>query len=389
MQAVGLIVAAGLGHRLGTDIPKTFLPLGGAALFLWPLRAFERTEEVIRTLLVVAPGYEDQARQICRQDKLHKLSQVVAGGPTRPESVYNGLNALKDQPPDIVAIHDGARPFVTPQLIARTIDACAASGAAIAALPATDTLKQVDDNSIISATIDRRPIHCAQTPQTFEFNLILQAYQQFIKEGGEATDDAALVEKMGHPVKVVEGSPHNFKITTPADWQRAENMMGSTQQIRVGHGYDVHPLVKGRPLILGGVTIDYQLGLAGYSDADVVLHALADALLGATGLGDIGQYFPDTDPTFKDADSKQLLGQIVELIHDAGYQPINVDVTILAQQPHLAPYIDQMRQQVASILDIGTNQVSIKATTTEGLGFIGRQEAIAAHAVALIGRRPL
>ncbi len=385
-EVVGLIAAAGQGRRLGPGMPKTFVPLGGAALFVWSLRAFEAIEQVSQSLLVVPGGYEQQADNICRQAQLGKLSKVVSGGPTRSESVYNGLKALLDNTPDIIVIHDAARPFVISQLITDSIETCAQTGAAIAALPMTDTLKQVGGDGVITATVDRRQFYQAQTPQTFKFDLILEAYQQARQSNWDVTDDAALVEEMGEPVTVIPGSPNNFKITTPADWQRAEAIVASNQQTRVGYGYDVHPLMEGRALMLGGVRVPYERGLAGHSDGDVVLHAIADALLGAAGCGDIGQHFPDTDPAYKDADSKALLAHVVDAVSEAGYQPVNVDVTIIAQEPRLAPYMEQMRGQIASILNIAPNAVNIKATTNEGLGFIGRQEAIAAHAVALIRR---
>lgn len=383
-QVVGLIAAAGQGRRLGVGMPKSFVPLGGAALFLWSLRALEATEDIGQALLVVPAGYEQQAHNICQQAQLGKLSKVVSGGPTRFESVYNGLSALLSRHPDIVVIHDAARPFVTPQLIAQSVAVCGQTGAAITAVPAADTLKQVGDDGVITATANRRQFYQAQTPQTFKFDLIFAAYQQAREKGWDVTDDAALVEKMGEPVTVVPGNPHNFKITTPADWERAEAMVASSQQIRVGHGYDVHPLVEGRALLLGGVRVPYERGLAGHSDGDVMLHAIADALLGAAGQGDIGQHFPDTDPAYKDADSKVLLAQVVDLLREGGYQPVNVDVTVIAQQPRLAPYIEPMRQQLGAILNIGVDHVNVKATTTEGLGFIGHGEAIATHAVALI-----
>ena len=384
MTAVaGLVMAAGHGRRLGATVPKTFLPLGGAALFLWSLRAFEAAEEISATLLVVPDGYGEQARELCREAGTAKLGQVLTGGSTRPESVYRGLQALASDPPEIVVIHDAARPFVPPQLIAQSIEACRQTRAAIAAVPAADTLKRVDASGLITATVDRRQLYQAQTPQTFEFDLILLAHRQARQEGWEVTDDAALVERMGQPVAVVPGSPSNFKITTQADWEHAEAMISGAAQVHVGHGYDVHALVEGRALVLGGVQIPYERGLAGHSDADVVLHALADALLGAAGLGDIGSHFSDTDPAYKDADSKRLLARVVELVRNGGRQPVNADVTIIAQEPRLAPYVDQMRRQIAAILSIPVDCLNIKATTTEGLGFVGRGEAIAAHAVAL------
>lgn len=383
--AAGLIVAAGRGRRLDARIPKAFLQLGVSPLFIWSLRAFEHTEQIDQIILVVPVDYCEQAASICREAEISKLTAVVGGGERRADSVYAGLDALSSQPPDIIAIHDGARPFVTPDIITRTIDAVQRAGAAIAARPVTDTLKQVGADSEIVATADRSRFWQAQTPQTFRFATIYRAYGEARAQGWEATDDAALVERAGGEVVVVEDTPGNFKVTSPEDWAQAQRLVAGAGGIRVGHGYDVHPFAAERRLMLGGVEIPYDRGLAGHSDADVVLHALADALLGAAGLGDIGQHFPDTDPTLREADSAELLGEVLRLAGKAGYRPTNVDVTVIAQQPRLAPHIPQMRKRIANILQMQPQAVNIKATTTEGLGFIGRQEGIVAQAVVLVG----
>ncbi len=316
-STAALIVAAGQGRRLGCSVPKAFLQLGGRALFLWSACAFEQVPEVTRIVLVVPAGYCEMAQSLVQQAGLTKLRAVVSGGKTRCDSVFAGLQALSDEPPELVAIHDGARPFVSAEVISRTIVAAEQTGAALAARPVTDTLKQVDDELGVAATVDRTELWHAQTPQTFRFSTIYDAYQQARAGGWQATDDASLVERLGGTVKVVEDEVRNFKITVPDEWQRAQALVASSQQLRIGQGFDVHPFAAQRPLMLGGVRIPFDLGLAGHSDADVLLHAIANALLGAAGLGDIGRHFPDTDPTYQDADSSQLLGQVVARVAEA------------------------------------------------------------------------
>ncbi len=383
-STAALIVAAGQGRRLDCPAPKAFLQLGDSPLFLWSARTFEQIPEVTRIVLVVPAGYCERARSLAQDAGLTKLEVVIAGGKTRCDSVFAGLEALSSDPPDLVAIHDGARPLVSIQVISRTIVAAEQTGAALAARPITDTLKQVDDELRVTATVDRTSLWHAQTPQTFRFCTIYDAYQQARAGGWQATDDASLVEQAGGKVTVVEDDVRNFKITVPDDWQRAKALVAGSQQLRIGHGFDVHPFAAQRPLMLGGIRIPFDQGLAGYSDADVLLHAIADALLGAAGLGDIGQHFPDTDPAYQDADSTELLARTVELVSEAGYRPTNVDATVIAQQPRLADHIPAMRGHIAAILGLSESQVNVKATTTEHLGFVGREEGIAAQAVALL-----
>lgn len=383
-ETAALIVAAGEGRRLGGGIPKAFLQLGGTPVFLWSLRVFEEAQDIGRTVLVVPADYCELAQSLAHAAGITKLAAVVAGGTTRTQSAFAGLQALSSMPPALVTIHDGARPFVSLSIIARTIAAARQSGAAIAARPVTDTLKQVGEDGVIIATADRTSFWQAQTPQTFRFTTIFQAYGRALEDSGEATDDATLVERMGEKVTVVEDDPGNFKITLPQDWARAQAQLTVPGQMRVGHGFDVHRLGGGRRLMLGGVEVPFDRGLAGHSDADVVLHAVADALLGGAALGDIGRHFPDTDATFEDADSADLLAEVLRLIGDEGYHPVNVDVTVMAQQPRLAPHIPEMRHRIASILQLAEAAVSVKATTTEELGFIGREEGIAAEAVVLL-----
>ncbi|MGC9319757.1 MAG: 2-C-methyl-D-erythritol 2,4-cyclodiphosphate synthase, partial [Armatimonadota bacterium] len=286
-------------------------------------------------------------------------------------------------------VHDGARPLVDQGTIERSIDVAVRRGAAVAAIPATDTLKRCAPDGRIDSTPPRRELYHAQTPQTFRYDLLLEAHERAAREGLDVTDDAQLVERMGHPVYVSEGHRDNFKITTREDLARAEWLLRrragrEVSTMRVGIGYDVHGFAEGRPLILGGVRIEHDRGLAGHSDADVLFHAIADALLGAAALGDLGAHFPDTDPQYAGADSGELAARVVAMLADRGFRPANVDATVICQAPKLAPHIAAMRANIASALGMDTSAVSVKATTTERLGFEGRGEGIAAQATVLI-----
>ena len=265
-------------------------------------------------------------------------------------------------------------------------DTCAPELTAVAA---TDTIKQCAEDGRIEDTPPRCGLYHAQTPQTFRYALLLEAYERARAGGMDVTDDASLVERMGHPVHVSEGDRDNFKITTREDLARAEWVLerrggNLAASMRVGTGYDVHALVEGEDLILGGVRLEHDRGLRGHSDADVLLHAISDALLGAAALGDIGRHFPDTDPSLAGADSAKLAKRVVAMLADAGFRPVNVDTTVICQRPKLAPHIDAMRANIARALGLPADRVSVKATTTERLGFAGREEGIAAEAVALI-----
>jgi 2-C-methyl-D-erythritol 4-phosphate cytidylyltransferase/2-C-methyl-D-erythritol 2,4-cyclodiphosphate synthase len=309
---------------------------------------------------------------------------VVAGGERRQDSVRRAFARVGAA--EIVVIHDAARPLVTDALIRRTVAAALDSGAAIAALRASDTVKRGDADGRIIETLPRGDIYLAQTPQAFRVDVLRAA----LTIPGEATDEAALAEQAGHRVHLVEGDPQNLKITTPADLDMAERLLGgvsATMPLRIGNGYDLHRLVAGRPLILGGVTIPFEKGLHGHSDADVVCHAITDAVLGAAGAGDIGRHFPNTDPAWKDADSIDLLRRAVALVDNAGFAVGNVDVVVIAQQPKLAPHVDAIRARVAAALGCDPAQVSVKGKTNEGVDSIGAGESIAAHAVALLVRR--
>ena len=315
--------------------------------------------------------------------------KVVLGGADRQESVCRGLAATNPEA-DYVAIHDGARPLVTADVIARTLESAQTFGSGVAAVALKDTVKRVDEDSVVVDTPPRDKLRAVQTPQTFEAGLIRKAHAAYAL-GERATDDAALAERMGVAVHLTEGDVENIKLTTPEDMLLARQVIlkreGQKEEkpmMRIGHGYDVHRLVENRKLILCGVEIPYALGLLGHSDADVALHALMDALLGAAALGDIGRHFPDTDPAYKGADSGKLLDHVVALLEEKGYTVGNVDVTIICQRPKLKDYIEQMRENVARHLKVDIDCVNIKATTTEKLGFEGEGLGISSHAVACI-----
>ncbi len=320
---------------------------------------------------------------------------VVEGGERRQDSVANAFTAVAPSS-QVIVIHDAARPLVSPSLIERTIAAAVEHGAAIAALQARDTVKRGDASRIIRDTLPRHEIFLAQTPQAFRVGVLRDALlhaEALAKAGAlastasDATDEATLAEQAGHHVHLVDGDPRNVKITTPDDLDMAERLLGSRSgaaAIRIGNGYDLHRLVAGRPLILGGVTIPFDKGLDGHSDADAVCHAVTDAILGAASAGDIGRHFPDTDPAFKGANSIELLKRAVGIVKAAGYAVVNVDVVVIAQRPTLSPHVDPMRASLARALGIDPQQVSVKGKTNEGVDSIGAGESIAVHAVALI-----
>jgi 2-C-methyl-D-erythritol 2,4-cyclodiphosphate synthase/2-C-methyl-D-erythritol 4-phosphate cytidylyltransferase len=312
-----------------------------------------------------------------------KPIEVVEGGARRQDSVARAFARVGSRA-DIVVIHDAARPLVSEAVIRRTIDAAAQSGAAIAALQARDTVKRADRSGTIVGTLPRDEIYLAQTPQAFRVAVLRDA----LAIADDATDEATLAERAGHPVRVVEGDPRNLKITTPEDLETAERLLaGRLPPIRIGNGYDLHRLVGGRPLILGGVTIPFAKGLQGHSDADAVCHAVTDAVLGAAGAGDIGRHFPDTDAQWKDSDSIELLRAAAGIVSQAGWSIVNVDVVVIAQQPKLAPYVPAMTERLATCLGVLPGQVSIKGKTNEGVDSVGAGESIAVHAVALLAAR--
>jgi 2-C-methyl-D-erythritol 4-phosphate cytidylyltransferase / 2-C-methyl-D-erythritol 2,4-cyclodiphosphate synthase len=378
-----LVVAAGQGSRFGGLVPKQYLPLGGANILRHTIAALAEHPRIVDVLVVIRP--EDRELFDKTVDGLRVLPPV-AGGAARQDSVRLGLEALVAYRPEHVLIHDGARPFPDRQLVDRVIAGLDEAVAAIPCLPLRDTIKRAEGGSI-RETIDRSALWRAQTPQGFHFEAILAAHRAAI--GRELTDDAAIAEAAGLVALIVEGSEDNLKVTTRDDLAAAERLLAARQgDVRVGQGYDVHPFVAGDHLWICGIRIPHGMSLAGHSDADVGLHALTDAVLGAIGAGDIGMHFPPSDPRWRGAASDQFLSRAAELVRARGGAVVAVDVTIICERPRIAPHRAAMVERIAAILGIASDRVSVKATTTEKLGFTGRAEGIAAQAVATV-RLPL
>ena len=388
MHVAAIIAAGGRGQRLGAGRPKQFLEIGGESILDLSLRALAASDRIDEIVVALPHDYVAATSQRW-EGKSAKPLVFVAGGERRQDSVARAF-ARTSPGADIIVIHDAARPFVTGDIIARAIDAAAVHGAAIAAIPVTDTVKQIGEagggSRRIRATIARDTIVLAQTPQAFRRDVLERAIAEGLKL--EATDEAMLAERLGLPVHIVDGDVRNIKVTTPEDLtearRRSDGDSVSPRLTRIGTGYDLHRLVAGRPLILAGGRIPFDLGLDGHSDADLVCHAVTDAVLGAAAAGDIGRMFPDSDPKWQDADSIALLAGAVERITALGYRVSNVDVTVIAQQPKLLPHLDAMRDNLAAALQVGRQAVSIKGKTNEGVDSTGRGEAMACHAVALL-----
>jgi len=310
-----------------------------------------------------------------------KLLPPVDGGATRQGSVLNGLEQLAAERPDYVLIHDAARPLIDPGTISRTIEALALHPAILVAVPVVDTIKR-GAGERVGDTVDRRDLWRAQTPQAFHFAAILEAHRKVA--GGELTDDAAVAEAAGIPVTFVVGSERNFKVTTQDDMERAERMIGSQMEFRTGNGFDVHKLIPGDGITMCGIRIPCDMALEGHSDADVGLHAITDAVLGAIGAKDIGAHFPPSDPKWRGAESWKFLDHAAKLVAERGGRVTHCDVTIICERPKVGPHRDAMVKRVAEILKISADRVSVKATTTEKLGFTGRGEGIAAQATATV-----
>lgn len=384
-----IVAAAGRGERLGLGYNKAFALLQGRPLLSHTLQALAATGLVAEAVVALGPQDLAQGQELLERyqgDCFPSLPvRLVAGGATRTASVAAALAAVGEEAA-YIAVHDGARPLVSPQVFARTLAAARRYGGAVAAVPVKDTIKVVDGEGLVVATPPRSSLVAVQTPQIFRRELLQQAYAAAAAAGRTATDDAALVEALGARVAQALGAYENIKVTTPEDLRWAASLLGRQEEkmYRIGSGFDVHRLVPGRRLVLCGVELPSELGLLGHSDADVALHALMDALLGGAALGDIGRHFPDTDQRYLGADSRELARQVAELVRRQGYQVENVDITIIAQRPKLAPYIEELRRSTAAVLGLEAGRVSVKATTTEGLGYTGRGEGIAAQAVALL-----
>ena len=383
MKAFLILLAGGKGTRMSSEMNKVLLPLGGKSVIRRSAEAFRGL--VNEVVVVCRESDEDRIRSEVEAASLTVPVRYVTGGPSRQASVRNGLNALFADAGDAILIHDGARCLVSPELILRVLDSVRCNGSGIPGLRVSSTYKLCSSAGTVLQTVDRSSLVEVQTPQGFLFDVLENAFCVSEKDHFEGTDDASLFEHAGLPVFVVDGEKSNIKLTTPEDMIQAENFLNrEIRQMRVGMGYDVHRFTEGRKLILCGIEIPWNRGLLGHSDADVALHALMDALLGACAMGDIGRHFPDTDPELEGVSSMILLQKTMNIIRNAGYTPGNADITIVAQKPKLAPFVPAMTEKIAQALSLPAGNINIKATTTEKLGFEGREEGISAYAVCTV-----
>ncbi len=396
MGAGVIIAAAGSGERMGLGKNKVLLPLEGIPILIRSIKAFT-VHPWIKEIIIAARAEDWEEIRAMLELWQIKDVKLAIGGQRRQDSVAAGLAALSSGV-GWVFVHDAARPLIDHQTIAAAYNAVQQYQAVGVAVPVKDTIKLVDDHRFVVDTPPRSNLWAIQTPQVFSYQLIKDAYSRAESENWEVTDDCSLVELLGVKVKLIPGSYSNIKITTAEDLVIAAAVLNKqsevgamdtsrdsgSQTVRTGIGYDVHRLVSNRPLVLAGVQIDYPLGLDGHSDADVAAHALMDALLGAARLGDIGRHFPDTDPRYKGISSLELLRQVRAKLDELDYLIGNIDLVIVAQRPKLAGYIEQMERNLAQTMQIGVERVNVKATTTEGLGFCGRGEGIAALATAAV-----
>jgi 2-C-methyl-D-erythritol 4-phosphate cytidylyltransferase/2-C-methyl-D-erythritol 2,4-cyclodiphosphate synthase len=392
MRVAAIVAAGGRGARLGAGVPKQLLTIGGQSILHRSVMLFAGHERIDEVVVVLPPELAADVPADLQTPGMPLT--IVAGGARRQDSVRNGFDAVRGRA-DVIIIHDAARPFASAGLISRTLDAAVESGAALAALGASDTVKLTRSpdpagHIVVERTVPRERVYLAQTPQAFRAEILAAAVEAG-RGDAVATDEAALAEAAGFPVRIVAGEPTNVKITTMTDLKAAEafaGLAGAPAAARVGTGYDLHRLVEGRPLMLGGVTVPFEKGLAGHSDADVLAHAITDAVLGAVAQGDIGRHFPDTDPRWKGASSMAMLAHAVALARETGFEVVNVDAVVVAERPKLAPHLGAICASLAAVLGIETARVSVKGKTNEGVDAIGRGEAMAVHAVVLLaGRR--
>jgi 2-C-methyl-D-erythritol 4-phosphate cytidylyltransferase/2-C-methyl-D-erythritol 2,4-cyclodiphosphate synthase len=383
-MVAAVVVAAGRGQRAGGDVPKQYRKIAGTPVIRPTLSAFSCHPHIDLVQPVIHPDDEDLFR--AASGGLKNLLEPVAGGATRQTSVHAGLQALQGRAPEIVLIHDAARPFLSSALISRAIEAARSCSAATPGVAVADTVKKIDQDAMVIETLDRSQLRMVQTPQAFAFALIADAHQRAAAAGREDfTDDAALAEWAGHRVLMFEGEAGNVKLTTNEDFARAELLSAAAlADVRIGNGFDVHAFVDGDHVMLGGVRIPHRQGVTGHSDADVALHALVDAILGALAEGDIGQHFPPSDPQWRGASSDRFLAFACERVRARGGVIGNLDVTVVCEAPRVSPHRDAMRARIAEIAEISPDRVAVKATTSEKLGFTGRGEGIVAMATATV-----
>ena len=375
-----VLAAGGAGSRMGAGQNKIFLEAGGKSILLRSMQLFEGI--IDRMVIVCRPEDEQQIRRIVSMSGVSYQVSLARGGESRQHSVLNGLKSLGADPDDIVLFHDAARCLTPVNVILDILESCRSKGSGVAAVPAVNTMKYADSDMFVLHTADRPGLYEIQTPQGFRFAQLYDSYIKAEKDGFVATDDASVAEHAGVRVLLVRGSKKNIKVTEKEDLVMINALLQQdTPSFRIGMGYDVHRLTEGRKLILCGIEIPHTLGLLGHSDADVALHALMDAMFGAAALGDIGRHFPDTSDEYKGISSVLLLKEAIRKVRKAGYEFVNADITIAAQKPRISPYIPEMVRKVSETLSCDTSQVNIKATTTERLGFEGREEGISAQAV--------
>jgi 2-C-methyl-D-erythritol 4-phosphate cytidylyltransferase/2-C-methyl-D-erythritol 2,4-cyclodiphosphate synthase len=378
MQTVALIVAAGKGERFGTSVPKQYACLGGIPILTRSIRAFVEHPRIGAVRVVISADDCERYQAVTRD---MSLLEPVVGGATRQETVRQGLESLAALAPEQVLIHDAARPLVSAGVIDRVIDALDRFPAALPVIPVVDTLKRLADAEVVGE-VDRRGLGRAQTPQGFRYEAILDAHRTV---GGTGyTDDTAIAAAVGLAVAWVVGEERNLKLTVPEDHMMAERLLGSAPRWRTGLGFDVHAFAPDRPLVLCGVRIPHELGLAGHSDADAAFHAVTDAILGTIAAGDIGSHFPPGDDRWRDADSAVFLRHAVDLLAAKGGRIENVDLVIVCERPKIGPFREAMARRAAEVLGIPADRIGIKATTSERMGFTGRGEGIAAQAVVSV-----
>jgi 2-C-methyl-D-erythritol 4-phosphate cytidylyltransferase/2-C-methyl-D-erythritol 2,4-cyclodiphosphate synthase len=382
-KTAAIIVAAGRGLRAGSGGPKQYRTIAGRTVISRAMQPFCEHQDVFAVQPVLNPDDIAMFNEAVSEMRYHVPAN---GGATRQASVHAGLEALAGDAPEIVLIHDAARPFVTPALISRAIVAAQITGAAVPAVPVTDTIKLVGDAGHVEATPDRARLRIAQTPQAFRFDVILEAHRRAAREGrDDFTDDAALAEWAGLTVATFEGDPVNMKLTTPEDFVREEaRLAAALGDIRTGTGYDVHAFGDGDHLMICGVRVPHTRGFLAHSDGDVGLHALVDAILGALADGDIGSHFPPSDDKWKGAASDKFLKYAIDRVTARGGRVANMEVTMICERPKIGPLRDAMRARISEISGVALSRVAVKATTSERLGFTGREEGIAATASATI-----
>jgi len=380
-RVVAIIVAAGGGSRMGGDLPKQFLPLGGRPLLDRTLSAFTASPRVDGVVLSLPPSLSNEVKESYRS--VAKIIAVVDGGAERQDSVRNALAAVPEET-EIILVHDAVRPFVSERLLGRCVDLAQEHGAVVPVVPVRDTVKQWDRAEKTLSTRDRSEMMLAQTPQGFRAGILRDAYRKAQEEGRQGTDDASLVEETRVPVIPIPGEEGNIKITIPEDIRMAEGLLREQPDLRIGIGGDAHSLVEGRPLWLGGVRIEHERGLLGHSDGDVLLHAVADAIYGALGDPDIGRHFPPGAAETEGISSRTILAHARGRMVEKGFGLVGLDAVIVCEEPKIAPVVPALRASIAGMLSLPENRVNLKGKTTEGMGFEGRKEGISAWAVALL-----